>query len=349
MRMADKLILKPPVEVQGANHRPQTQLADIHGWTVAGTEEDIERWTTGGGSVPRPVKEMSISSRLQESIPRIDATNVFKWVQLEEAFDLYEHWSCLLPPWTEAWFEWEHERATIPHTKGRQVGCYFTARKMGEDWWDVMSRKGTPWITENLPHDLAWRQCEWMLCMSLFVSAQHLDQVMGPVISFAIPINGAGRPLDIRWFLSREADLGKEDQFLVAFSVVLQAIDFAHCRNVTLDREFVDPAVRKAREKRARKRGEHKPLTYSLIRIDPNSTTSSGRAGSGDAEDRVYHIVRGHVAHYGNCCPGAHPPNGKLFGKIEGKVFMPQHARGSKEVGLKGTDYIVEPTTDDGD
>jgi hypothetical protein len=49
--------------------------------------------------------------------------------------------------------------------------------------------------------------------------------------------------------------------------------------------------------------------------------------------------VRGHHAHYG-------PKYGRalLFGKYEGRFWIPQHARGSEILGSHEQEYVVEPT-----
>lgn len=56
------------------------------------------------------------------------------------------------------------------------------------------------------------------------------------------------------------------------------------------------------------------------------------------------HSVRGHVAHYGDCCPGRHEPGGLLSGRTTGRVWVPQHARGVAALGQTHQTYVIKET-----
>ncbi len=74
------------------------------------------------------------------------------------------------------------------------------------------------------------------------------------------------------------------------------------------------------------------------------TTTSKRRAGGGSAGGSVSYplgSVAGHHAHYGDCCPGMHPPNGLLFGKITGRIWVPQFSRGTADVGSVQQTFII--------
>lgn len=113
---------------------------------------------------------------------------------------------------------------------------------------------------------------------------------------------------------------------------VLAAHAFLACKNVST--ETVVPP-RKMSQKHARRHG--KPLVrYKVLKIAAMGRPRSGSSGSGDAEDRSLHIVRGHFKTFTDDKP--------LFGSRTGTYWWSQALRGNKDVGVVVKDYeLVGP------
>lgn len=125
----------------------------------------------------------------------------------------------------------------------------------------------------------------------------------------------------------------REGWLMRAMSPALQTIAFLHCKNVVV--EEVRPAA-KVQAKRA-KRGRPGLVRYQTVRLDVPRKQSAGSGGG--HRDVSFHIVAGHFAHYGDCCPSQHEPHGLLFGRLSGVHWVPSHARGDREVGEVQTDF----------
>lgn len=138
-------------------------------------------------------------------------------------------------------------------------------------------------------------------------------------------------------FLRRGGLVGTDqDWFVRALSAALQTIAFLHCKNVVV--EQVEPPA-KVRAKRHKK---GKPaLRYNVLRLDVPRRQGSG-GGSANPDPHALHIVAGHFAHYGGCCPH-HVPKGLLFGRLTGVYWVPSHVRGDRIVGKVLTDFDVKP------
>lgn len=118
-----------------------------------------------------------------------------------------------------------------------------------------------------------------------------------------------------------------------ALAPAYQAVAFLHCKNVSVD-EIVPAAKVQARRRRD---GKLPLVRYHTLRLDV--PRRGGGGGNGDkTASKSLHIVAGHFAHYGACCP-SHPPRGLLFGRYEGVYWHPTHARGNSQVGTVRTDF----------
>lgn len=118
----------------------------------------------------------------------------------------------------------------------------------------------------------------------------------------------------------------------------LYALSLLNCRNVVEERHAPPPKLAKARMRR-KGRGL---VTYRTLAVEvPGKRGVPPQRiaiGAGDGATAA-HLVRGHPAHYGDCCPGAHEPAGLLFGRLTGVFYVPDHARGHEENGVVVKDY----------
>lgn len=81
-----------------------------------------------------------------------------------------------------------------------------------------------------------------------------------------------------------------------------------------------------------------------VIQVTTSNRARRGDSRAGEPSTITYPLssVRGHHAHYGDCCPRFHEPKGLLFGKLTGRVWVPQYARGDESVGRVEQTFIVD-------
>lgn len=149
----------------------------------------------------------------------------------------------------------------------------------------------------------------------------YLDEQGKPILSARI-ITAAHTP-----------GLGESAQIEAAGSACMGlafAISLAHCKNVS----FVDsPVPEKVRLKRER-RGLPPKVTYKTLVIESAKRTLRGEGGSGEVGlRRALHICRGHFRSYSETA--------KLFGRVAGTFWVPQHVRGDVTAGEVVKNYRV--------
>lgn len=156
--------------------------------------------------------------------------------------------------------------------------------------------------------------------------------VTGPTSEWTVTADRYGRPLDIR------PTAGDPTIAASAVPVWAAALSLLNCKNVGTVKH--DPSPGEQRKHR-RKRGALNPLVgYHVIRVDVGHSTATTSDRSEQGDD-AFHICAGSLCHYGDCCPGTHPPKGKLFGKHTGRFFRAAHAKGNPMRGVRVSDYEV--------
>ena len=113
------------------------------------------------------------------------------------------------------------------------------------------------------------------------------------------------------------------------FPIMGLALNFLHCKNVTIEREKYGP-ITVQKDKYGKKKEFRK--YYHILSIEPMKKIleSSGNAKETGIK-RAFHICRGHFRTYSE--------TKKLFGKVAGTFWIENHVRGSKEVGEVYKDY----------
>lgn len=262
------------------------------------------------------------------SIPVIVADNVAAYVNTEVAKGreyAVGSWPCLAPPWDWAFIEY-------PSHSGRERrGCYVIGfdllKASPEEVAQVNGIVGA--AVDDAAQQSPGEVVRWALVMCMYADDGH--RVHGPMGTLVYVLDAYGKELGNRWFLRPDATWTEADHdgalWLNAAALpALQTIAFMHCKNVVVDRAGRPTKLAKAYERRH----GAEPLRWQTVRLELPRTTTDGdasRPGSGPS----LHIVTGHFAHYGNCCPTQHEPNGKLFGRLEGIYWSPQHARGNPQ------------------
>lgn len=122
---------------------------------------------------------------------------------------------------------------------------------------------------------------------------------------------------------------------------VFLALSFMHCKNV----ERIAHHQPRPERRRLLKEGRHKEVeaVFYTLEIDPMKKVLRDE---GQVETlglkRALHITRGHFAEY-----GPEFGKGKLFGKFEGRYWIPQHVKGSAEFGEIRKDYSVKAPSEE--
>lgn len=115
-------------------------------------------------------------------------------------------------------------------------------------------------------------------------------------------------------------------------SYVGEILERMGCKNVGMERVANDPRAVRLAERRVGSAGGG--YRYYVLTVKP--------PGSGPGVKGVplgvmpQHVCRGHFSEY-----GPQFGKGKLFGKLEGRFFIPPHMKGKKENGIAEKDYLV--------
>lgn len=82
--------------------------------------------------------------------------------------------------------------------------------------------------------------------------------------------------------------------------------------------------------------------TVEKIVPEKGSREPSGTRGKySDSGSGPLQIIRGHIRHYGNCCPGVHESRGLLFGKETGRFWIDPFVKGTIENGEIRSDWVL--------
>jgi hypothetical protein len=115
-------------------------------------------------------------------------------------------------------------------------------------------------------------------------------------------------------------------------AIVCYTLAFMNCKNVVIQdntREYAQPAKWYRRTKVPQ-------VSYHTINIQPTTVRRNPNPISTDIQQRL-HICRGHFMHYKEDGPG-------MFGRgVYGRFWVPQHQRGSSELGVVHSRYNVSP------
>jgi len=115
-------------------------------------------------------------------------------------------------------------------------------------------------------------------------------------------------------------------------AIVAHTLAFMNCKNVVIQddtHEYAQPAKWYRRTKVPQ-------VTYHTINIQPRTVRHNPNPISTGIQQRL-HICRGHFMHYKEDGPG-------MFGRgVYGRFWVPQHPRGSQELGIINARYNVSP------
>lgn len=254
--------------------------------------------------------------RAKRPQPVVDATALYQHVLARQTpIALYDDHPCVTPPWEQA-------MVCFANKHGNIIVCQLTR----------FDFDGKSWNTIN---EVDWDRVRWVTEVFFWGGGRSGSGVevatTGPLHHVQIAIYEDGSPIDIHW--TQVLPKIHLDSWEIPQLTLLSALNFLNCRNV----ETVEPE----RPRPVRRRLQRLGVAVQTIVVRPvGKRARSTQDGSGGGDAVPLSSVRGHFAHY-----GPQYGRGKLFGKLEGRYWIPGHARGSAEAG--GTDaprdYVLQP------
>jgi hypothetical protein len=271
------------------------------------------------GRVGSPHKDADLFAKsldlAQNRGPVVDATQIYRsLVDNPKPVYIYEDHPSIAPPWRSAFISYvnEHGNVVVMHLFSEKI----EKRDRSEKW--------------NAAGEVDWTKVTWINQITVWAGGRSNTTyenvpVMGPLHTWFHAVYEQGEPADIRWVhLTPEYPMENWD---MANLVILGALNYMNCRNV----EIVEPR---------RPRAESRRIARTGVRVSTINVFSVGRSSrSGEQSDGVpLTSVRGHFS-----CYGPDYNKGLLFGKLAGRFWIPQHARGEKTLGEIEHNYVLRP------
>lgn len=260
----------------------------------------------------RTVHEYAL--RLAGAGPVVDATALYRSLAArDEPVYLYEEHPCIAPPWSDASICYENE-----HGNALVMALHVEEHDSAAAPWEP----GEP---------VEWERVRWVALAFLWLGGRGATgpfPTAGPVHLWRLAIYDDGEPADLHWdHLVPEYPRERWD---MAHLVLLGALNFLNCANVDL----VEPRRTRGESRRIARYG----CRVHEIAVRPLGRHTRGQGNEGEAAVPLT-SVRGHFRRY-----GPEYGRGLLFGRLSGRFWVPQFARGAEEHGLDEHDYRLEPS-----
>jgi hypothetical protein len=263
----------------------------------------------------------------------VDCTKIYhSLLEKDEPVYLYEDHPSIMSPWEEAAYCYvnEHGNVIVMGTTTRSYEHSNEEQRRAMDTLSeiVRTESQTPWEPAE---PVEWERVKWIANTFIWVGGRSPEtgpiQTSGPVHMWQYAIYESGEPADLHWVHVFEAY--PMERWDMAQIVLLGALNFLNCRNVSI-------------EEPKRSRAERRRIERTGVRVHEIMVTPTGRSTRSASPESTGIMpltsVRGHFAHYG-------PKYGKglLFGKLEGRFWIPQFARGDAEHGEHEHSYALDP------
>lgn len=252
----------------------------------------------------------------------VDLTPVYReWVDTDKRDDVYG--GLVMPVWQHAIVGYHNH-----HTSTTRVGVALCTPIADYD---------ERWPQPD-DHPFDWAEVTHVHSLMTMVWSPLSPRGRGPLMIFRIAASADGRILDIHWTDIAETERGDEPGMGPSMNLawtLLRAYDLLACRNVDIVEPHRDRPTRRRIERAA------PGARISELAIFPAGGWSRSRGTPRPISETgtPLHTVRGHFAEYG--------VNGKglLFGRLSGRFFVPQHARGRAENGTVEHRYTIHDET----
>jgi hypothetical protein len=298
-------------------------------WWVKKSKEQM--WADHAGFVGRFIAECP------EPIPVILIDNVAEYFYSgtdQEYWDLQKDFPNVAPPYPIFWIENKLQRKIVSKVKGESdLSQLLTPdSKLGVLFNCMPVSLARPAIESHADHMEIPETAHWVFIIEQFVDWGRGDPPEGPVGTITLWVNKQGlivQPPCMRNFGTEDDKVLTEvlHNYMTWIQPAFLAICFMHCKNVRV----VDEEVPTKLAKRTEERHGYKPSPHKRLIIEPLKQILKKEGGSDkNGIAKAMHICRGHFAEYGETYG-----KGKLFGKYEGKFWIPSTVRGTKSGGKK--------------
>lgn len=286
--------------------------------------------------------------------PVIDVTPIYQDIHDSPptAINLYDDHECIAPPWIYGTFAFRNQHGNVMVMSSIAVDWFDREVEQGAADLDVSKQtwKDAAQMMERLVggHDrtgrrdlwntyaeVDWTNVRWTIDTFLWLGGRNRLGPMptsGPHVMWRFAILADGSPADLHW-----VQMGNQpmDEWDMSQLVLLHSLNFCNATNTVVQ----EPERTRPERKRISRTG----VRVEMIHVKPFGKSSRGETRIEPLDLTARHGVRGHMAHYGDCCPGRHEPKGMLFGKMEGRYWIPPHVRGNAEHGVIEQSYTLEP------
>jgi len=278
----------------------------------------------------RGLAEAAIQTLMNSDLTVVDCTKIYhSLVEKDEPVYLYEDHPCITSPWEDAAYTYvnEHGNVIVMHSRTKP---YDDKKRPALDALSeiVRNKTDTPWEPAE---PVEWDRVKWISNTFIWVGGRSPETgplpTSGPVHMWQYAVYEDGTPADLHWVHVFEAY--PMEYWDMAQLVILGALNFLNCRNVTIGLP--------QRPRSERRRIQRTGVSVHEIMVYPTGRSTRSQSGEPIGEMPLA-SVRGHFAHYG-------PKYGKglLFGKLEGRFWIPQYARGDSKWGEHEHSYVLEP------
>ncbi len=271
------------------------------------------------------ITSLKMLDRARRPQPVVDCTAIYQAQRVAETIDLYDDHPSITPPWEDAFLCYENSLGNIT---GLQV--HRTERPAGA---------GAGWATTN---DVDWSRVRWVADTAVWIGGRSGDgrpvPTSGPCHMFRHAIYDDGSPADINWLAVMTRRSADADPNLAVWETAMvlvgASLNFLNASNV----DIAEPV----RDRPVRRRIARTGVTVQTIVVRPPGRRRAGSSAARpiDAVETELSPVRGHFAHYGD-----RYNRGRLFGKYEGKFWIPGHVRGAGDTGETADPrtYVLAP------
>ena len=269
---------------------------------------------------------------------RFDIRNVSEWIEtmnltLKDAWKMLAELDDCVPPWEEVHFEWDDQGVITGVIAKWYPGEAFVGVQY--DVTDGVVLENGTWVARLDGTQIRRIETkkngdfpDGILDIKIGLP-DYLEKIKNRPDEWR-EIQG-----NVRAYSAEEAEELVMKALATGALISIFACHLMHCRNV--ETEDVDP--RRSMSRQMIRAQERKGLPfeyYKRLVVRPISKSRKTRKDVESGPKKRMHLCRGHFVEYG-------PKYGKglLFGRIEGRFFIPPHVRGAAEVGLVEKEYVL--------
>ena len=257
----------------------------------------------------------------------VDSTEVWRRFMADESGRMVYETHRVCPPWENSFICFVNSFNNVEVMSVRVIDI-MDDEGMWKEKLDLIDH----WESVADTHVIDWDRVKWVMHVAIYLGGMGAGKPVpthGPMHAWRVAVYPDGEIADINWIqLRQNVDV---DTWDASMMVLLDTFNMLNCVNV----EIAEPQRPRAERRRLYRTG----VTVNEIHVKPTSRSYRGIGTPLSAiPSSPLSSVRGHYAQYG-------PKYGRglLFGKYEGRWWIPQHIRGSEILGVSEQEYLVEP------